>query len=139
MTALDARSLTLKIGDGNDPEHFTEIGGLQNHRITLRNDAASYHHAALTHAWQEAHANTQRQQLSISGQGIFTDSASEEILRAQAFSNNHRNFFIGLGNGDSLQGAFTISNYERYAAMEGAINYQLTLQSAGEISFTASS
>ncbi len=139
MTALDARSLTLKIGDGADPENFIELGGLQNHRITLRNNAASYHHANINHAWNENHAQTGRQQLTVTGQGIFTDSASEEALRAQAFSNSLQNFQIALGNGDIINGAFSLRDFERFASMEGAIEYQISLQSAGEISFSAAS
>lgn len=139
MTALDARSLTLKIGDGADPETFTELGGLQNHRITLRNDAANYHHANIAHSWNKSFGQTGRQQMTLSGQGMFTNSATEEALRAQAFSNTTQNFQIELGNGDLIQGTFVISNYERYASMEGAIEYQLSLQSAGEVTFTSPS
>lgn len=139
MMALDARSLTLKIGDGQDPETFTELGGLQNHRITLRNDAASFHHNNITHSWNESLAQTGRQQLTLSGRGIFTDSTSEELLRAQAFGNHVKNYQVILGNGDVLDGGFTIRNFERQADMDGAIEYQLSLESAGKITFTSPS
>ena len=137
MTAINATSLTLAIGDGTEPENFNEIGGLRNHRINLRNNPARHHHADITHPWEEAYPNSGRQTLTISGQGIFTDSASEETLRAQAFASNIKNFQVILGNGDIITGAFNILNYERYASMQGATEYQIRLQSAGEITFSA--
>lgn len=138
MTAVSATDLTLAIGDSGLPENFTEIGGLQNHRITLRNNPARHHHANINNAWEESLPNSGRQVVTISGQGIFTDSAAEESLRAQAFSSSANNFQISLGNGDSITGAFSVISYERYASMEGATEYQISLQSTGEIIFTQS-
>ncbi len=137
MTAINATALTLLVGNGQTPETFTELGGLRNHRIALRNSPERHHHANLNHAWEESLPQSGRQQITVSGQGIFTDSASEEAIRAQAFSNNIQNFQIVLGNGDIITGAFSILNYERSAAMEGATEYQISLQSAGEVSFNA--
>lgn len=135
MTAIDARELTLSLGDGSEPENFTEIGGLQNVRIALRNNNATHHHAALSHSWQHGLDQTGQQSVSISGQGIFTDSTSEVSLRNQAFANEIGNFQIELGNGDLITGAFFIRNFEHNAAMEDAVRYNISLQSAGEIAF----
>lgn len=138
MTAINATALTLAIGNGGSPESFTEIGGLRQHRINLRNQPEPHHHANSLNAWSETLPNTGQQQLTISGQGIFTNSTAEETLRQQAFANNIKNFQISLGNGDTLTGAFSVLNYERSAGMESATEYQISLQSAGEISFSTS-
>ncbi|MDG1287533.1 MAG: phage tail tube protein [Rickettsiales bacterium] len=137
MTAINATALTLLVGNGQAPETFTELGGLRNPRIALRNSPERHHHANLSHAWEKSLAGAGRQQLTVSGQGIFTDSPSEESLRAQAFSNSLQNFQIALGNGDTITGSSSILNYERSASMEGATEYQISLQSAGEINFNA--
>jgi len=137
MTAIDAKLLTLAIGDGAVSESFTEIGGLRNYRIALRNRPANFHHLSLAHAWEEAMEGSGRQQITLSGEGIFTDTNSEETLREQAFANSAKNYHISLGNGDVLSGAFCVTQYDRSANMDGGIEYQLTLQSAGEVTFTA--
>jgi len=137
MTAINATALTLLVGNGKTPETFSELGGLRNHRIALRNSPERHHHANLNHAWEKSLEGSGRQQITVSGQGIFTDSTSEEALRAQAFSNGIQNFQIVLGNGDTITGNFSILNYERSASMEGAIEYQIGLQSTGEVIFNA--
>ena len=135
MAAIDARSLTLKISDGQDPEEFNDIGGLQSIRLTLRNATNNHHHADMANGWNETIAETGLQQLTLQCNGTFTDSETEQQLRAQAFANSRKNYQIELGNGDLATGAFCITNFDRSAEMEGAIHYQFTLQSAGEITY----
>ena len=137
MTALNATLLTLAIGDNGNPEHFTELGGVQTYRMNLRNNIARHHHANLQHRWQESLDQSGTQVLTLSADGIFSDSASEESLRALAFAGESRNYRISLGNGDTLIGAFTVNQFERNAQMEGAIHYRITLQSAGELTYSA--
>ncbi len=135
MTAINATALTLKISTDNTNQNFVELGGVENYRMQLRNQNANHHHANLEHPWRTANDQTGQQALTITGDGIFTNSASEAYLRNQAFSNKIRNFQIELGNGNTITGVFAITQLAFSAAMEGAIRYQIALQSAGELRY----
>lgn len=139
MTAIEARKFTLALGNGGDPQVFTEIGGIQSHMMQLVNTIKADISTDKTNAWNYAHSGLGRKRLTVSVEGVFTDSMVEEALRFNAFAHETPDFEIRMGTGDRMRGAFAIVEYQRHAGMEGAVQYRCVLQSAGEISFTAAS
>ncbi len=138
MTAIDATDFTLMIGDGETPETFQELGGLQRQSLRLENNASPHHGPAELDSWQKQIASSGQQRLTLELQGIFTDSESEEILRTAAFENRVLNCQIIMGNNDQITGGFTISQYQHRATMEGGISYQLNLRNAGSLTYVPS-
>ena len=77
------------------------------------------------------------QSMDISAEGVFTDETIEETVRGYAFANSINEFAIVFGNGDSIDGDWAITNYQRSGAFNGEETYSLTLQSSGAPTFTA--
>lgn len=88
-------------------------------------------------AWRQLMDQAGFSALSITGAGIFTDAASEELARGYAFSRSVKNFRLYFGNGDYLQGAFVIAAYTRSGMHDGEETYAMRLESAGDVQFVA--
>ncbi len=136
MAAQKGSLFLLKVGDGGSPtETFTTVGGLRATRFTLNNQLVDSSNKD-SGAWRNILANAGIRSLTISGSGVFLDSASEETVRANAFASSVNNYRITMGNGDYLTGAFQITSYERSGDYDGEETYSITLESAGNITFT---
>ena len=75
--------------------------------------------------------------MSLSANGVFTDSAAEETVRSQAAANSINNYQIVSGNGDKWQGAFLITSYQRSGNHNDDEQFSISLESSGAITFTA--
>jgi len=137
MTAQKGKNIVLKIGDGGSPaESFTTVAGLQMTRMAIGQQIIDASHVA-GGAWRQVGDASGSRQMSISGEGVFEDSAAEESLRAKAFGGNSANYELRFGNGDKIAGAFMVSSYLQQGEVQDAQHFMLTLESAGAISFVA--
>lgn len=138
MVAKAGKLVALKIGDGGSPsEQFTILSGLVVTSFRLNQtiiDAADVTSAG----WQSHHVATGLKSIELQAEGVFEDSASEEALRAQAFSGGRVNFQLHFANGDYVQGPFMVRRYERSGAVEDVERYAISLISAGTVSFVPS-
>lgn len=135
MTAQKGSAFLLKVGDNGSPENFTTVGGMKANAFILNNTAVDATNKN-SGAWRILAEGAGIRHVTITGTGIFTDSATEETVRGYAFSNSIRNYQIVMANGDVLQGAFQITRYERAGEYDNVENYTMTLESAGVIAFT---
>lgn len=135
MTAQKGSLLLLKVGDGEVSESFATVGGMRTTRFVLNNQLVDATHKE-SGAWRALLDGAGIRSITISGNGIFTDAASEETMRGLAFANSVNNYQLSFGNGDVLEGAFQITSYERAGEYDGEENYAVTLESAGEVVFS---
>ena len=87
--------------------------------------------------WRKLLAQAGIQSLSITANGIFYDSAVEESVRGDGFENSINNFQVIFGNGDTLEGAFQLSSYNRSGSYNDAEGYSIQLESDGQPTFTS--
>lgn len=135
MTAQKGAAFLLKIGNGGAPETFTTLGGLRLTRFILDQQAVESTHRE-SGAWRALLAQAGTRAVSISGAGIFTDAASEETARNYAFTGTIANYELAFGSNDKLSGPFLITRYERGGDHDAEEVYELTLESAGAVTFT---
>jgi TP901-1 family phage major tail protein len=115
---------------------FTTIGGLRLSGMVLDNhvlDATNRESGA----WRQLLPNAGIHSLTIHGNGLFTDVASEETVRGYAFAGTVNNYQFIFANGDYVSGPFMVTSYERSGNIDSEEIYSLTLESAGTIIFTA--
>jgi TP901-1 family phage major tail protein len=135
MTAQKGSLLLLKVGDGQPSETFSTVGGMRTTKLILNNQSVDATNKD-SGAWRSLLSGAGIRSVVISGNGIFTDAASEGTVRGYAFANSIKNYKLTFGNGDILTGAFQIASYERAGEYDGEESYALTLESAGTITFT---
>ncbi|MDA0780801.1 MAG: phage tail tube protein [Rickettsiales bacterium] len=136
MTAQKGDDVILKVGNGATPtEVFTEIGGMINTDFILNNKIIEANNL-ISGQYRKINGQTGVKSLVVKGNGYFTDSSSEELMRGYAFSGSSNNYELHFGNGDYISCAFVVSSYERKGRLGTQEDFAVVLESDGYINFT---
>lgn len=133
MAAQRGRLMLIKVGSAASG---TQLGGLRTTTFTMNNSPVDIS-TKDTNGWRELLEDGSLKSVSISGDGIFKDSATDETIRAAVFSGSLSTFTLVFPNGDTIEGTFLVTGYSRTGGYEGAETFTLTLESSGEPTFTA--
>lgn len=147
MAKQKGRQLLVKIGDGAPTtEVFNVLCGLTTKQLNLNNNAFDVTTQDCTQPdgqlWREV--MTGARSVSVSGNGFFEDSVTEERLRAVALGTGAddtadavANFEIIIPNFGTFKGAFHVDSLEYGGEQEGGVTYSMSLSSSGPVAFTA--
>jgi len=134
MAAQKGSALLLKIDDGNS--QFTTVGGLRSTSISLNDEAVDVT-TKDSNNFRELLANGGTQTISVSGSGVFTDAASETALKDAFGASTFVTFQIIVPDFGTFEGQFMIATLEYAGEYNGEVTYSATLESSGEIAFSA--
>ncbi len=134
MTAQKGRDLLLKV-DQNKAGNFITVAGLRSHRLAFATGTADCTHQLSPGQWRELLAGAGVRHASISGSGIFRDEASDALIRQLFFDDDIRDWQVIIPGFGRVQGPFQITALEYTGEHEGALTFELSLESAGELAF----
>ena len=136
MAAGAGKDYLLKIEDPNTPGTFTTIGGLKSAQTTINAGAIEKTNVGSSQ-WKELLDGAGIKDMSISGSGVFTDSATEAQMQTDCLAQTLRKFRI-LNNDNShyFEGYFKIVSVEQQGEYDKTINWSLKLQSSGAVTYT---
>lgn len=137
MSARKGSLVLIKVGNGATTEVFSTVGGLLVSHMLL-NRALVDGSTLESQDYRKLLSGAGMKSMRISGSGIFTDAASEELLRGYAFDGGSHNYRFIFANGAYCAGPFVISRYERRGDYDEEEIYALTLESAGVVNYFAS-
>lgn len=137
MAAQAGKDMLLKIGDGADPQGFTTIAGLRAKTISLNARTIDATHADSPGRWRELIAGAGVRSASVSGAGIFVDSAADETARSVFFEQAKRDWQLIIPDFGVIEGAFLVTALEYSGRHDGEAAYSLSLASAGQLGFAA--
>jgi TP901-1 family phage major tail protein len=138
MVAQAGKDILLKIGDGLDLESFTPIAGLRAKTVSLNARTIDVTHADSPGRWRELIEGAGVRTVSVTGSGLFVDSAADETARSVFFDQTLRNWQLVIPDFGQLNGPFVITALEYSGRHDGEATYSISLASAGEISFATS-
>lgn len=136
MGAQRGRDLLLKV-DQTGTGNFQTVAGLRSNAITFNAGAVDVTHQESAGQWRELLAGAGLKSAAVRGSGIFRDAASDAVIRAAFFSGAVRRWQVILPDFGTLEGPFHIASLEFSGRHDGEMSFDLALESAGEISFTA--
>jgi TP901-1 family phage major tail protein len=87
--------------------------------------------------WRELLAGAGTRSVSVSGAGIFTGSAAEASVKAQALEGEIRLFELSFEGGDRLRGNFQVTRLEYAGDFNAERTYTLALESSGPVQVVA--
>ena len=134
MTAQKGKDLLVKIADGGG---FTTVAGLRTRRLAFNAETVDITHAESANRWRELLDGAGIKRASISGRGLFIDAATDVTMRQNFFDGSVVNYQIVIPDFGTVQGAFQLTNLEFAGEHNGEVTYDLALESAGELTFTA--
>jgi TP901-1 family phage major tail protein len=136
MVAQKGKDLLLKV-DNTGAGAFVTVAGLRTHTLSFNADVVDITNVESQGAWRELLAGAGVKRASISGSGIFKDDQSDETVRGYFFNSTIRDWQIVIPDFGTVEGAFQIANLEFTGQHNGELSYELALESAGLLNFTA--
>lgn len=136
MTAQNGKDLLIKIdmtGDGL----FETAAGLRATRISFNAETVDVTSLDSTGGWREVLGGAGVKSASINGSGVFKDEDTDERVRGIFFNGETPDFQVIVPDFGTIQGAFLVSSIEYAGNHNGEATYEISLTSAGEISFVA--
>ncbi|HEV2561922.1 MAG TPA: phage major tail protein, TP901-1 family [Rhizomicrobium sp.] len=136
MSAQKGKDLLIKIGDGGSPETFATVAGLRATTLAFNAQSVDVTNADSTDMWRELLAGGGAKSATITGSGVFKDAASDESIRSTFFNQTTPNLQIVIPSFGTVQGAFKVSSLQYEGPYDGELKINLSLASAGALTFT---
>ena len=134
MTAQKGKDLLVKIADGAG---FSTVAGLRTRRLAFNAETVDITHAESANRWRELLDGAGVKRASVAGRGLFTDAATDASMRQTFFDGTVLTYQIVIPDFGTVQGAFQLTNLEFAGEHNGEVTYDVALESAGELTFTA--
>ena len=136
MPAQKAKDLLLKV-DADGAGAFTTVAGLRTRTLALNAETVDITHSESTGRWRELLEGAGAKHARLSGAGIFKDAASDAVVRSYLFNGTIRQWQVIVPDFGIVQGLFQVTSLDLSGRHDGEITFDLTLESAGELIFTA--
>ncbi|MFK7834901.1 MAG: phage major tail protein, TP901-1 family [Sulfitobacter sp.] len=136
MAVQAGKDLLVKMdmtGDGQ----FEAIAGLRATRVSFNAETVDVTTLDSAGGWRELLAGAGVRSCNISGSGVFRDAGTDERARQLFFDGQTPDFQIVIPDFGVVEGAFQVSSLEYAGQLNGEATYELSLQSAGILIFTA--
>jgi TP901-1 family phage major tail protein len=135
VTAQKGKDLLVKISDGTGG--FTTVAGLRTRRLSFNAETVDITNAESANRWRELLDGAGVKRASVSGSGLFKDESSDALMRQTFFDGTIVNYQIVIPGFGTVAGLFQISSLEFAGEHNGEVTYDVALESAGELTFTA--
>ena len=136
MSAQRGKDLLLKV-DTTGSGAFATVAGLRARSLAFNAATVDVTHAESTNEWRELLAGAGAKSARISGSGIFKNATSDETVRGLFFAGTIRNWQVVIPDFGTAQGAFQVTALEYSGSHDNELTFELALESAGALSFTA--
>lgn len=140
MAAQKGKDVLVKIGaaptGAASADSYTTVAGLRSTSIALNDepvDITNKDSAGARTLLAGAGVNS----ISVTGSGVFLDSASEATLRTAMGATDFHNFEVIIPSFGTYQGEFMLATLSYSGEHNGESNYDFTLESSGTITYTA--
>ena len=134
MAVQKGSALLVKIGNAGSPEAFTTVAGLRDTSISMNAETIDVTNKDSSKV-RTLLADAGIQSFSISGSGVFTDSASEASCRTAFAASTFSNFQLLVPDFGTFTGAFQVTTIEYAGSYNGEVTYSMSFESAGTITF----
>ena len=134
MAAQKGKDLLVKIDDGGS---FVTVAGLRTRRLAFNAETVDVTHAESAGRWRELLEGAGVKRAAVAGRGLFKDAATDALMRQTFFDGAIRSYQIVVPDFGSIAGPFQISSLEFAGEHNGEVTYELALESAGALTFTA--
>lgn len=136
MVAQNGKDLLIKL-DMTGAGQFETIAGLRATRISFNAESVDVTSLESSGGWRELLGGAGVKSATISGSGVFKDAATDERARQIFFDGEVPNFQVIIPDFGTVEGAFQLTAIEYAGSYNGEASYELSMASAGELTFVA--
>ncbi|MFF8801898.1 MULTISPECIES: phage major tail protein, TP901-1 family [unclassified Methylobacterium] len=135
MSAQKGRDLLVRVSNGAGG--FVAVAGLRARQLAFNAETVDVTNADSAGRWRELLAGAGVRRASVAGAGVFRDEASDARLRQMFFDGAIDSFQIVVPAFGTIEGLFQITSLEYRGDHAGEVTFDMALDSAGALSFTA--
>ncbi|HBQ35889.1 MAG TPA: phage major tail protein, TP901-1 family [Rhodobacteraceae bacterium] len=136
MGAQNGKDLLIKL-DMTGGGLFETIVGLRATRISFNAEAVDVTSLESAGGWRELLGGAGVKSAAISGSGVFKDAGTDERARQIFFDGETPDFQVIIPDFGIIEGAFQMTSIEYAGSHNGEATYELSMASAGALTFTA--
>lgn len=136
MGAQKGKDLLVKL-DLNGSGSFETIAGLRATRVSFNAETVDVTSLESAGGWRELLGGAGVRSAAISGSGVFRDEATDERARQIFFDGEVPDFQVIIPDFGIIEGPFQLTAIEYAGSHDGEASYELSLASAGQLTFTA--
>ena len=136
MAVQNGKDLLIKVdltGDGQ----FQTVAGLRATRLSFNAETVDVTSLESVGGWRELAAGAGMKSAAISGSGVFRDANTDARARQIFFDAEMPDFQVVVPDFGVVEGPFQITALEYSGSHNGEATYEVTLSSAGALTFTA--
>lgn len=136
MAVQNGKDLLIKVdmlGDGT----FETIAGLRAQRISLNAETVDVTSLESQGGWRELLAGAGVRSAGITGSGVFRDANTDIRARQIFFDALLQDFQVIVPSFGIIEGPFQITALEYSGTFNGEATFEMSMASAGALSFTA--
>lgn len=135
--AQRGRDLLLKVDTSGSATNFQTVAGLRTKSFAFGAETVDVTHADSSGQWRELLAGAGTKRARVSGAGVFRDEASDETVRGLAFAGTIRDWQVVVPDFGTIQGKFLVTALEYGGGHDKEATFEITLESAGALTFAA--
>jgi TP901-1 family phage major tail protein len=136
MGAQNGKDLLIKVDMTSDGQ-FETIAGLRATRVSFNAETVDVTSLESQGGWRELLSGAGVRSANISGSGVFKDAGTDERARQLFFDGETPDFQVIIPDFGIVEGPFQVSALEYSGSHNGEATYELTMASAGALSFSA--
>jgi TP901-1 family phage major tail protein len=136
MAVQAGKDLLVKVDMTSDGQ-FETIAGLRATRVSFNAETVDVTTLDSEGGWRELLVGAGVRSAAISGSGVFRDAGTDERARQLFFDGETPDFQIVIPEFGVVQGPFQVASFEYAGTVNGEVTYELSLQSAGMVVFSA--
>jgi TP901-1 family phage major tail protein len=132
MGAEKGSAFLLKVGDGAEPPAFATVAGMRTTQMSVNGESVNIT-SKDSGGWRELLSGAGVRSVSVAGSGIFTGSAAEGRLKANALAGLVDDYELSFEGGERMRGRFLVTRLDYSGDYGGERNYTLSLESSGAV------
>ena len=136
MTAKNGKDLLVKV-DLDGQGVFQTLAGLRATRLSFNTETVDATSLESTGGWRELLGGAGVKPAALSGSGVFRDEATDERARQIFFDGDIPDFQVIIPDFGTVEGPFQITAIEYAGNYDGEATYEVSMASAGALTFTA--
>lgn len=136
MGAQNGKDLLIKVDMTSDGQ-FETIAGLRATRVSFNAETVDVTSLESQGGWRELLSGAGVRSANISGSGVFKDEGTDERARQIFFDGEVPDFQVIIPDFGIVEGPFQVTALEYSGSHNGEATYEVSLASAGALTFTA--
>jgi len=136
MSAQSGKDMLLKL-DQTGSGSFLTVAGLRTRSLSFNAAQVDVTDAESAGRWRELLEGAGVKRASLSGAGIFKDQTSDAEIRSLFFAGTIRAWQLVIPDFGIVEGPFQIVSLDFSADHAGEVTFDIALESAGILTFSA--